>query len=114
MSPSSTLSPAASPVRRDSSSRKGRASSGSALQGDWIAASLSDPAKRKAAAQILGQAYITALCCIRHNREAVARIAEVLVQKKELYGDEVVDLLKESDLEAPVIDVLDESIWPKL
>jgi ATP-dependent Zn protease len=91
-----------------------RASSGSALQGDWIAASLSDPAKRKAAAQILGQAYITALCCIRHNREAVARIAEVLVQKKELYGDEVVDLLKESDLEAPVIDVLDESIWPKL
>jgi hypothetical protein len=91
-----------------------RASSGSALQGDWIAASLGDPAKRKAAAQILGQAYITALCCIRHNREAVARIAEVLVQKKELYGDEVVDLLKESDLEAPVIDVLDESIWPKL
>jgi hypothetical protein len=51
---------------------------------------------------------------MRHNREAVARIAEVLVQKKELYGDEVVDLLKESDLEAPVIDVLDESIWPKL
>ncbi len=37
-----------------------------------------------------------------------------LVQKKELYGDEVVDLLRESDLEAPVIDVLDESIWPKL
>ena len=91
-----------------------RASSGSALQGDWIASSLGDPAKRRAAAQILGQAYITALCCVRHNREAVARIAEVLVQKKELYGDEVVELLRESELEAPVIDVLDESIWPKL
>src|SRR4051794_7119332 len=91
-----------------------RASAGSALQGDWIASSLGDPAKRKAAAQILGQAYITALCCVRHNREAVARIAEVLVQKKELYGDEVVDLLRESSLEAPVIDILDESIWPKL
>jgi ATP-dependent Zn protease len=91
-----------------------RASAGSALQGDWIASSLGDPAKRRAAAQILGQAYITALCCVRHNREAVARIAEVLVQKKELYGDEVVDLLRESDLEAPVIDILDESIWPKL
>jgi cell division protease FtsH len=91
-----------------------RASSGSALQGDWIASSLSDPAKRKAAAQILGQAYITALCCIRHNREAVARIAQVLVQRKELYGDEVVELLRDSDLEAPVIDVLDERIWPKL
>jgi ATP-dependent Zn protease len=91
-----------------------RASSGSALQGDWIASSLGDAAKRRAAAQILGQAYITALCCVRHNREAVARIAEVLVQKKELYGDEVVDLLREAELEAPRIDVLDESIWPKL
>ena len=78
-----------------------RASSGSALQGDWIAASLGDPAKRKAAAQILGQAYITALCCIRHNREAVARIAEVLVQKKELYGDEVVELLEGSPTSRP-------------
>jgi hypothetical protein len=44
----------------------------------------------------------------------VARVAEVLVQKKELYGDEVVELLEGANLEAPVIDVLDESIWPKL
>jgi hypothetical protein len=57
---------------------------------------------------------MTALCCVRHNREAVARIADVLVQKRELYGDEVVELLEESNLEAPIIDVLDESIWPKL
>ena len=91
-----------------------RASSGSAMQGDPIAVALGDPAKRRAAAQILGQAYMTALCCVRHNREAVARIAEVLVQKKELYGDEVVELLRDSELDAPVIDVLDESIWPKL
>src|SRR4051795_1303962 len=91
-----------------------RASSGSTLQGDPIAVALGDPAKRRAAAQILGQAYMTALCCVRHNREAVARIADVLVQKKELYGDEVVELLEDSNLEAPVIDILDESIWPKL
>jgi ATP-dependent Zn protease len=91
-----------------------RASSGSAMQGDPIAVALADPAKRRAAAQILGQAYMTALCCVRHNREAVARIADVLVQKRELYGDEVVELLEESNLEAPIIDVLDESIWPKL
>jgi len=91
-----------------------RASSGSAMQGDPIAVALGDPAKRKAAAQILGQAYMTALCCVRHNREAVARIADVLVQKKELYGDEVVELLEGASLGAPVIDVLDESIWPKL
>jgi cell division protease FtsH len=91
-----------------------RASMGSAMQGDPVAAVLSDPSKRRAVAQILGQAYMTALCCVRHNREAVAQIADVLVQKRELYGDEVVDLLNGSALEAPVIDVLDESIWPKV
>jgi ATP-dependent Zn protease len=91
-----------------------RASSGSAMQGDPIAAVLSDPSKRKAAAQILGQAYITASCCVRHNREAVARVAEALVQKRELYGDEVVALLEAADPEPPSIDVLDESIWPRI
>jgi len=91
-----------------------RASSGSAMQGDPIASVLSDPAKRRAAAQILGQAYITASCCVRHNREAVARVADALVQKRELYGDEVVALLEAADPEPPAIDVLDESIWPKI
>jgi cell division protease FtsH len=91
-----------------------RASGGSAMQGDPIAAVLSDGSKRKAAAQILGQAYITAACCVRHNREAVARVADALVQKRELYGDEVVALLEAADPEPPKIDVLDESIWPKI
>jgi ATP-dependent Zn protease len=91
-----------------------RASSGSAMQGDPIAAVLSDPAKRRAAAQILGQAYITAACCVRHNREAVARVADALVQKRELYGDEVVALLEAAGPEAPAIDVLDETIWPRI
>jgi ATP-dependent Zn protease len=91
-----------------------RASMGSAMQGDPVAAVLSDPSKRRAVAQILGQAYMTALCCVRHNREAVAQIADVLVQKRELYGDEVVELLEAAKLEPPVIDVLDEQIWPKV
>jgi ATP-dependent Zn protease len=91
-----------------------RASGGSMMESDPIARVLGDPAKRKAAAQILGQAYITARCCMIHNREAVARIAEVLVQRKELYGDEVVELLEAAAPRAPVIDVLDESIWPKV
>jgi ATP-dependent Zn protease len=91
-----------------------RASMGSAMQGDPVAAVLSDPSKRRAVAQILGQAYMTALCCVRHNREAVAQIADVLVQKRELYGDEVVDLLEAAKLEPPVIDVLDPQIWPKV
>ena len=79
-----------------------------------MAAILGDPAKKTAAAQILGQAYITAVCCIRANREAVARVAEALVQRKELYGDEVVELLDAAAPKPPTIDVLDEGIWPKV
>ncbi len=82
--------------------------------GDPIAAVLSDPGKRRAAAQILGQAYITAVCLIRHNREQVLHIAETLIERRELHGDEVVRVLDAAQLEAPAIDLDDESIWPKL
>ena len=91
-----------------------RAAGGNAMQSDPIASVLGDPAKRRDAAQILGQAYITAVCCMRHNRESVARVAETLVHKRELYGDEVVELLERASPEAPTIDVLDETIWPKV
>jgi hypothetical protein len=88
--------------------------SGMRESGDPLPAILSDPYKRAAAAQILGQAYITALCLIRHNRESVLHVAERLIDRKELHGDEVVELLDSVALEAPVIDVRDETIWPKL
>jgi cell division protease FtsH len=91
-----------------------RATGGSAMDSDPMRAVLGDPAKRKAAAQILGQAYLTAVCCIRANREAVARVADALVERKELFGDEVVELLDAADPRAPAIDVLDEEIWPKV
>jgi len=83
-------------------------------QGDAIAAILGDPAKKAAAAQILGQAYITAYCLIQYNREPVARIAETLIQRRELHGDEVVEVLDAAELKAPVIDVNDEQTWPVL
>jgi cell division protease FtsH len=82
--------------------------------GDPIPAILGDSAKRRAAAAILGQAYLTAVCLIRHNRDQVARVAETLIDRKELHGDEVVEVLDAAGLEAPVIDVTDERIWPKL
>src|SRR4051794_1356489 len=89
-------------------------SQGMRESGDAIATILMDGFKRRAAARIIGQAYITAVCMIRHNREQVARIADTLVERKELYGDEVVDLLNAAALEAPPIDITDETIWPKL
>jgi ATP-dependent Zn protease len=82
--------------------------------GDSIAAILGDPAKKRAAAQILGQAYLTAVELVRHNREQTLRIAETLIERRELHGDEVVEVLDAAGLEAPTIDVTDESIWPKL
>jgi ATP-dependent Zn protease len=87
---------------------------GAREQGDAIASILMDPAKKRAAAQILGQAYLTALCLIRHNREATLDVAETLIERRELHGDEVVDVLDAVDLKAPAIDVDDPSIWPKL
>jgi cell division protease FtsH len=91
-----------------------RARGGSAMASDPMASVLGDPAKRRAAAQILGQAYLTAVCCIRANREAVAGVADALVQRKELFGDEVVELLDAAGPLPPTIDVLDEEIWPKV
>jgi ATP-dependent Zn protease len=89
-------------------------SNGMTQSGDPIATILTDRYKRRDAARILGQAYITAVSVIRHNREQVAWIADELVQRKEMFGDEVVELLDSANLEAPVIDITDETIWPKL
>jgi cell division protease FtsH len=89
-------------------------SRGMTQSGDAIASILADPHKRRAAAQILGQAYITAVAVIRHNRDKVAYIADVLVERKEIFGDEVLELLDQAALEAPEIDVTDETIWPRL
>jgi cell division protease FtsH len=82
--------------------------------GDPVAAILMDPFKRQVAAQIVGQAYITAVCLMRHNRDKVAYIADVLVERREIFGDEVIELLENCELEAPPIDITDETIWPKL
>jgi ATP-dependent Zn protease len=87
---------------------------GAAEQGDAIASILRDPAKRAAAAQILGQAYLTAMCVVRQNREETLAIAETLIQRREMHGDEVVEVLEAAGLKAPSIDVTDDSIWPKL
>jgi ATP-dependent Zn protease len=91
-----------------------RAGGGSMLAPDPLGDVLRDGGKRTAAAQILGQAYIAAFCLVEHNRDAVARIADTLVERREMHGDEVVELLEEVGLEAPEIDVLDDRIWPRL
>jgi ATP-dependent Zn protease len=90
-----------------------RTQMGGPMQADPIGSVLGDPDKRRSAAQLLGQAYVTAYNLVRHNREAVARVADTLIERRELHGDEVTDLLDSVDLRKPEIDLLDPEAWPK-
>jgi hypothetical protein len=89
-------------------------SGGGMFANDPLAGVLGDPDKRAAVAQLLGQAYLTAYNLINHNRDKVEKIAEVLVERREMHGDEVVELLERAQLEQPNIDLLDEKTWPKV
>jgi ATP-dependent Zn protease len=91
-----------------------RTTPGGPMSQDPIAGVLGDPHKRALAAQILGQAFVKAYNLMRLNREAVEHIADTLVARKELYGDELVELLEEANLQTPQIDLLDEDSWPKI
>ena len=82
------------------------------MSADPLGSVLNDRDKRAAAAQLLGHAYITAYALIDHNRHAVEQIADALVERKEIYGDEVVELLNSVGLQRPEIDLTDERTWP--
>jgi ATP-dependent Zn protease len=81
---------------------------------DPIAAILRDPFKNAVAAQILGQAYVMAVNLVAANRDAVEAIATQLAEKRELYGDELVDLLDAQDFVTPQLDYTEEATWPKM
>ena len=84
------------------------------MSGDPVAATLGDPAKRAMVEQLLGQAYLAAHNLVLANRSAVDRVADVLVDRRELHGDEVVRLLDAQGLRIPEVDLLQEDAWPKL
>jgi ATP-dependent Zn protease len=81
---------------------------------DATSAALNDPDKRRAAAQILGQAYVKAYNLVLHNKDAVSKIADVVVARREIYGDELLDLLRNAKLTEPTIEYTEEAVWPKL
>jgi ATP-dependent Zn protease len=82
--------------------------------GDPVASILQDPSKRAAAAQILGQAYVIAENFIAANKDAVERIADELVDRQEIYGDELGRLLDAQNLRRPEIDWSKEDVWPRI
>jgi ATP-dependent Zn protease len=89
-----------------------RAGGGGPFEADPIGGTLNDRDKRKAVAALLGQAYLTAYATVAANREQAERIAEELIKRKEMHGDEVVELLNGVGLERPEIDLLEERTWP--
>jgi ATP-dependent Zn protease len=87
----------------------------SSIQDHDVAASvLSDPDKRRIAAQILGQAYVTAHNFMQQNRKGVAKIADDVVARREIYGDELLELLEGAKLKPAKVDLLEEASWPML
>ena len=89
-----------------------RAGGGGPFDEDPIGGTLNDRDKRKALATLLGQAYVTAYATVAANRERVEQIAEELIKRREMHGDEVVDLLNSVSLDRPKIDLLEEGTWP--
>jgi len=82
--------------------------------GDAFDGTYSDKDKRALAAQFLGRAYLTAYAFVKANKDAVERLAEALLEKKEIYGDELIRMLDHLELKRPAIDLLDEATWPKV
>jgi len=85
---------------------------GGPFESDPIAGVLGDPTKRAVAAQVLGQAYVTAHNLALLNRAAIERIADALEDKREIMGDELLELLDSSEIQKPTIDFGDEAAWP--
>jgi ATP-dependent Zn protease len=89
-----------------------RAGGGMPFMSDPVAAVLGDRAKRAAAAQLLGQAYVTAYALMTSNRDQIEQIADTLIERREMHGDEVTDLLNRVGLQRPEIDLMDDRTWP--
>jgi hypothetical protein len=89
-----------------------RTGGGGPFGADPIASVLSDRSKRPIVAQLIGQAYVAAHNLVVANREAVSHIADVLQARRELFGDELLQLLDSAKIEIPTVDLSDESTWP--
>ena len=76
-------------------------------------ASLSDPRKRAYAAQFIGEAFVTAYNLILVNKDKIEAVADAVIDKKEIYGDDLVRLLDAQNFVKPDIEWTNEEAWPK-
>jgi ATP-dependent Zn protease len=89
-----------------------RTGDGGPLGHDPLAGVLGDRDKRALAAQLLGQAYVSAHALISANKQAVEHIADALIERKELFGDELVEILESAKLKIPKADLTEAKAWP--
>ena len=73
-----------------------------------------DPRKRAYVAQFLGMALVIAYNLMIYNKEKVEAVADAVMEKKEIFGDELVGLLDAQNFEAPELDFTNEETWPKI
>ena len=81
---------------------------------DHYAAALRGREKQALAERLVGHAYLVAYKFAEQNREAISRVADELVERRELNGDEVTELLDSLHMKPAVVDYLEESTWPRL
>jgi ATP-dependent Zn protease len=91
-----------------------RTQGGGLMTNDPIASVLGDRTKRAFAAQFLGEAFVTAYNLIRENKEQVEKVAEAVIEKKEIYGDDLVRLLDAQNFKRPELDWTAAETWPNL
>ena len=91
-----------------------RTSGGGPFGENPIASVLGDSDKRAIVGQLVGQAYVAAHNLVVANREAVEHIADVLAARRELFGDELLELLDSRKMTIPEVDVSKESSWPTM
>jgi ATP-dependent Zn protease len=77
-------------------------------QTNVVAAILRDARKARDVAQILGTAYVDCWRLMSKNKEAIDRLAHILVEKRELVGQEIDDLLDTVQLVGPA----PSDAWP--
>jgi cell division protease FtsH len=91
-----------------------RTSGGGPFEANPISGVLSDRNKRALAAQVLGQAYVSAYNLVLQNKDAVSRIADRLVDRREIFGDELLRVLDDARLVKPEVDLSREDAWPTM
>ena len=64
--------------------------------------------------EMVGHLFLIAYTFAVQNREAIRIVADVLVEKRELYGEEISRLMNSVGLVAARVDYLDEQSWPIL